>query len=73
MTMLIYTALSVTREVERGTMESLLAMSISPLEIMLGKIAPYILVGFLQAILIFSSPSACSACRSWAISPCSRC
>jgi len=55
MTMLVYTALSVTREIERGTMESLLAMPISPLEIMLGKIAPYILVGFLQAILIFSA------------------
>jgi ABC-2 type transport system permease protein len=52
MTMLIFTALSVTREVERGTMESLLAMPITPLEIMLGKIVPYILVGFLQASLI---------------------
>jgi ABC-2 type transport system permease protein len=54
MTMLIFTALSVTREVERGTMESLLAMPITPLEIMLGKIIPYILVGFLQASLIIS-------------------
>ncbi len=52
LTMLIFTALSVTREIERGTMEHLLAMPISPLEIMLGKIAPYILVGFLQATLI---------------------
>ena len=52
MTMLIFTALSVTREVERGTMESLLAMPIEPLEIMLGKIAPYILIGFIQAALI---------------------
>src|SRR5215468_6858002 len=52
MTMLIFTALSVTREIERGTMESLLAMPIRPLEIMLGKIAPYILIGFLQAALI---------------------
>ncbi|MDX2205551.1 MAG: ABC transporter permease [Hyphomicrobiaceae bacterium] len=52
MTMLIFTALSVTREIERGTMESLLAMPIKPLEIMLGKIAPYILIGFLQAALI---------------------
>jgi len=51
-TMLIYTALSVTREIERGTMESLLAMPITPLEIMLGKIAPYVLVGFVQATLI---------------------
>ena len=52
MTMLIFTALSVTREVERGTMENLLAMPITPLEIMLGKIAPYIVIGFLQASLI---------------------
>jgi ABC-2 type transport system permease protein len=52
MTMLIFTALSVTREIERGTMESLLAMPITPIEIMLGKIVPYILVGFVQATLI---------------------
>jgi ABC-2 type transport system permease protein len=52
LTMLMFTALSVTREVERGTMESLLAMPITPLEIMLGKIAPYVVIGFLQATLI---------------------
>jgi ABC-2 type transport system permease protein len=52
MTMLIFTALSVTREIERGTMESLLAMPITPIEIMLGKIVPYIMVGFVQASLI---------------------
>ena len=52
MTMLIFTALSVTREIERGTMESLLSMPITPLEIMLGKIVPYIMVGFIQATLI---------------------
>ena len=52
MTMLIFTALSVTREIERGTMESLLSMPISPVEIMLGKIVPYIMVGFVQAALI---------------------
>jgi ABC-2 type transport system permease protein len=55
LTMLIFTALSVTREIERGTMESLLAMPITPLEIMLGKIAPYVLVGFLQATLIIAA------------------
>jgi ABC-2 type transport system permease protein len=55
LTMLIFTALSVTREIERGTMESLLAMPITPLEIMLGKIAPYVLVGFLQAALILGA------------------
>jgi ABC-2 type transport system permease protein len=52
MTMLIFTALSVTREVERGTMESLLSMPIKPVEIMFGKIIPYVLVGFVQASLI---------------------
>jgi ABC-2 type transport system permease protein len=55
MTMLIFTALSVTREIERGTMESLLSMPITPVEIMLGKIVPYILVGFIQASLILSN------------------
>ncbi|MCG2629665.1 ABC transporter permease [Bradyrhizobium sp. WYCCWR 13023] len=52
MTMLIFTALSVTREIERGTMESLLSMPIKPVEVMIGKIVPYILVGFIQAFLI---------------------
>jgi ABC-2 type transport system permease protein len=54
MTMLIFTALSVTREIERGTMESLLSMPIKPIEVMLGKIIPYVLVGFLQAFLIIA-------------------
>ena len=65
MTMLIFTALSVTREIERGTMESLLAMPIKPLEIMLGKIAPYIVIGFMQATLILHvRASYCSTCPS---------
>ncbi|MFG1192873.1 MULTISPECIES: ABC transporter permease [Xanthobacter] len=55
MTMLIFTALSVTREIERGTMESLLSMPIHPVEIMLGKITPYVLVGILQALLIMGA------------------
>jgi ABC-2 type transport system permease protein len=63
LTMLIFTALSVTRETERGTMENLLSMPITPLEIMLGKITPYVVIGFLQAativiagILLFDVP-----------------
>jgi ABC-2 type transport system permease protein len=52
MTMLIFTALSVTREIERGTMENLLSMPIKPVEVMFGKIAPYVIVGFVQATLI---------------------
>ena len=55
MTMLIFTALSVTREIERGTMEALLAMPITPIEIMLGKIVPYVIVGFMQAALILGA------------------
>jgi ABC-2 type transport system permease protein len=55
LTMLIFTALSVTREVERGTMESLLSMPIRPVEIMLGKIAPYLAVGGLQMALILGA------------------
>jgi ABC-2 type transport system permease protein len=54
MTMLIFTALSVTREIERGTMENLLSMPIKPVEVMFGKILPYVLVGFIQATLIVS-------------------
>jgi ABC-2 type transport system permease protein len=48
LTMLLYTALAVTREIERGTMENLLAMPIRPVEIMIGKILPYVGVGFVQ-------------------------
>jgi ABC-2 type transport system permease protein len=49
------TALSVTREREQGTMESLLAMPISPFQIMLGKMLPYVVIAFLQAVLILSA------------------
>jgi ABC-2 type transport system permease protein len=52
MTMMIYTALAVTREIERGTMENLLAMPIRPFEIMIGKILPFVVVGFVQMCLI---------------------
>jgi ABC-2 type transport system permease protein len=52
MTMTMFTALAVTREVERGTMESLLSMPIKPVEIMIGKIAPFVLVGFVQMTII---------------------
>src|SRR5499427_6288034 len=54
LTMLIFTALSVTREIERGTMENLLSMPITPVEIMLGKIIPYVFVGVIQATMIIS-------------------
>lgn len=48
MTLVIITALAITRERERGTMENLLSTPVRPLEVMLGKIIPYIIVGYLQ-------------------------
>jgi ABC-2 type transport system permease protein len=52
MTMVMMTSLAMTRERERGTMESLLATPVLPLEVMLGKIAPYILIGYVQVVVI---------------------
>jgi ABC-2 type transport system permease protein len=52
MTLVMMTALSVTRETERGTMESLLATPVEPLEVMVGKLAPYVLVGAIQTVVI---------------------
>jgi ABC-2 type transport system permease protein len=52
MTMVMITALAITRERERGTMENLLAMPARPFEVLIGKIIPYILVGYIQVGLI---------------------
>jgi ABC-2 type transport system permease protein len=52
MTMVLMTCLALTRERERGTYENLLAMPATPLEIMVGKIAPNILVGAVQSAII---------------------
>ena len=52
MTMVMITGLAITRERERGTMENLLSMPTRPLEVLLGKIIPYIFVGYIQISLI---------------------
>ncbi len=52
MTMVVITALAITRERERGTMENLLATPVRPFEVMTGKILPYIAVGYVQVTLI---------------------
>ena len=52
MTLVMMTALSVTRETERGTMESLLATPAQPIEVMIGKLAPYVMVGLIQTMVI---------------------
>ena len=54
MTLVIITSLAVTRERERGTMEYLLSTPVKPLEVILGKIMPYILVGYIQVLLILA-------------------
>jgi ABC-2 type transport system permease protein len=48
MTMVMLTSLAMTRERERGTMENLLATPVRPLEVMVGKILPYVVVGYVQ-------------------------
>ncbi|MBI4964167.1 MAG: ABC transporter permease [Desulfomonile tiedjei] len=52
MTMVLITALAITRERESGTMENLLSMPTRPLEVLVGKIIPYVLVGYIQVGLI---------------------
>jgi len=52
MTMVMMTSLAVTREYERGTMENLLATPVRPIEVMIGKIVPYIIVGYIQVTVI---------------------
>lgn len=55
MTMVIITALAITRERERGTMENLLATPARPLEVLTGKILPYIAVGYIQVSLVLGA------------------
>ena len=55
MTMVLMTALAVTREQERGTMENLLAMPVRPFEVMIGKILPYMLVGWIQVAVVLAA------------------
>ena len=52
LTLVMMTALSVTREIERGTMETLLSTPLEPLEVMIGKLAPYVFVGLVQTAII---------------------
>jgi ABC-2 type transport system permease protein len=54
MTLVMMTALAMTREVERGTMETLLSTPVRPVEVMIGKLTPYVMVGVIQATLIIT-------------------
>ncbi|MBE0550412.1 MAG: ABC transporter permease, partial [Rubrivivax sp.] len=55
MTLVMMTAMAMTRERERGTLETLLATPVRPLEMMAGKILPYVLIGYLQVLLVFAA------------------
>jgi ABC-2 type transport system permease protein len=57
MTMVMITGLAITRERERGTMENLLSMPTRPSEVLIGKIVPYILVGYIQVTVILVAAS----------------
>jgi ABC-2 type transport system permease protein len=55
MTLVMMTAMAMTRERERGTLENLLATPVKPLEVMIGKILPYVLIGYLQVLMIYAA------------------
>ena len=55
MTMVMLTGLAMTRERERGTMENLLATPVRPAEVMVGKILPYVLIGYLQLAVVLAA------------------
>jgi ABC-2 type transport system permease protein len=55
MTLVLMTGLAITRERERGTMENLLAMPVTPLEVMSGKMVPYIFIGLIQVSIILAA------------------
>jgi ABC-2 type transport system permease protein len=58
LTMVMMTAMALTREIERGTMENLLSMPATPLEIMLGKVLPYFGVGAVQVAVVLAAAKA---------------
>jgi ABC-2 type transport system permease protein len=58
MTLVMMTGMAMTRERERGTLENLLATPIRPLEMMIGKIAPYMLIGYAQVLIVYGAARA---------------
>lgn len=72
LTLVMMTSLGMTREYERGTMESLLATPAKPIEVMIGKLAPYVVVGLIQTVVIlvlarvlFSVPMGTGGLGGW--------
>jgi len=55
MTLVMMTAMGMTRERERGTLENLLATPVRPIEVMIGKIVPYVIIGYIQVLIVFTA------------------
>ena len=55
--MVVITAVAIVKETERGTMEMLIATPVKPLEVMLGKILPYVFVGYVQTAVFLAAAS----------------
>jgi ABC-2 type transport system permease protein len=55
MTLVMMTAMGMTRERERGTLENLLATPVRPSEVMIGKIVPYVIIGYVQVLIVFTA------------------
>jgi ABC-2 type transport system permease protein len=55
MTLVMMTAMGMTRERERGTLENLLATPVRPVEVMIGKIVPYVIIGYVQVLIVFAA------------------
>ena len=66
----LMTALSLTREKETGTMEALLVSPLRPWQIIIGKVAPYLGIGFISVLTVLWWRASCSACRCKAASRC---
>jgi ABC-2 type transport system permease protein len=52
MTMVMITSIALTREIERGTMETLLSTPVRPIEVMIGKTTPYVFIGAAQVVIV---------------------
>ena len=63
MTMMLFTAVAIVRERERGNLELLINTPVSSAELMIGKVIPYIVIGLFQLALFSPSVSCCSMCR----------
>jgi len=55
MTLVMMTSMGMTRERERGTLENLLATPVRPLEVMIGKILPYVVIGYAQVLIVLGA------------------